>query len=463
MPPATLRALRRSARKATIRTGLAELGRNLRNPRMVEAWLHLRSRPVAAEPEGGEARLESLLRHAVRRVPFYRRRVGSSAPRLQEFPILGKRDVREHFAELIDSRPELPALESPGLFQWLGLAETSGSTGFPIRRLIGFGDRLHHWSFLRRLHHDLDVPRRGDIISVHLQPAGKPVVELHTVPALHRYWNLNKLTANPTRVGEYLGVLALTRPILIAGAPSRVADLARLCEAYGIEKRPVAALYTHEMALGEDRAVIERAFACPLVSVYATSETGLLGWSCRRGRLHIEPDVARIEVVRDDGTAASPGEIGRLLVTDLSNTLMPFIRYEIGDLAVAAESAACDCGRRAPHVERLVGRSRVEFITRSGKPAQPYSFMRFCDSLHIGNYQFVQEEAGELRLIVEPGAGLPDRVEEILTQRASAHVGEPFRVRIDRSGQFALTEHGKKNPAVQRMAAAPERRAAVGS
>ena len=61
-------------------------------------------------------------------------------------------------------------------------------------------------------------------------------------------------------------------------------------------------------------------------------------------------------MVRPDGTTASPGEPGRVIVTDLGNYVMPFINYFIGDYAVAGPP--CPCGRGFPTLTSLEGRTQ---------------------------------------------------------------------------------------------------------
>jgi phenylacetate-CoA ligase len=156
-----------------------------------------------------------------------------------------------------------------------------------------------------------------------------------------------------------------------------------------------------------------------------------------------------VEVVDDAGRAVAPGGTGRLLVTHLRNALMPLIRYDTGDLAVAARAQACPCGRATPWVERLVGRARVEFHTTSGRAVEAYSLMRMCDLLSLSSYQLVQEVPGQLRVILEREAPVRSDLADVLGRQISAHAGEAFQVRVDLTGDFVLTELGKKNPTVR--------------
>jgi len=62
-----------------------------------------------------------------------------------------------------------------------------------------------------------------------------------------------------------------------------------------------------------------------------------------------------LEIVDEAGREVAPGEMGRVLVTTLENYLMPLVRYQIGDYAIAAEGS-CSCGRTLPLIGRILGR-----------------------------------------------------------------------------------------------------------
>jgi len=69
--------------------------------------------------------------------------------------------------------------------------------------------------------------------------------------------------------------------------------------------------------------------------------------------LNIEHLLHRIPA--PDGTAAVPGEEGTIVITDLFNRGMPFIRYRIEDVGVPSDRH-CGCGRGLPLMERVTGR-----------------------------------------------------------------------------------------------------------
>ena len=104
------------------------------------------------------------------------------------------------------------------------------------------------------------------------------------------------------------------------------------------------------------RATIERVFEASPVDLYGLTELGYVAWQCDlRDALHVNTAAFLVEALRDERPAA-PGELGRVLVTDLRGRLMPLLRYDTGDLALAADRP-CACGRSAQLLGRIEGRS----------------------------------------------------------------------------------------------------------
>jgi phenylacetate-CoA ligase len=53
---------------------------------------------------------------------------------------------------------------------------------------------------------------------------------------------------------------------------------------------------------------------------------------------------------------AREGESGEVVITDLHNFGMPFIRYANGDVATLGSARRCSCGRSLPRIQSVQGR-----------------------------------------------------------------------------------------------------------
>jgi phenylacetate-coenzyme A ligase PaaK-like adenylate-forming protein len=120
------------------------------------------------------------------------------------------------------------------------------------------------------------------------------------------------------------------------------------------------------------RTMIERGFDCPVYERYGTLEIGLIAHPCReQGLQHVAAEVVLVEIVREDGAPAEPGEFGEVLVTCLRNRTMPLIRYRVGDLGALADDS-CPCGRGLPVLKSLVGRTNEMLLRADGGVVLPY-------------------------------------------------------------------------------------------
>jgi phenylacetate-CoA ligase len=107
----------------------------------------------------------------------------------------------------------------------------------------------------------------------------------------------------------------------------------------------------------EIRKRCRQAGGIEVVDLYSSQEFGIIALQCPvSGLYHVQSESLLVEVLNDDGQPCKPGEIGRIVITDLHNFATPIIRYEIRDYAEAGP--ACPCGRGLAALARIMGRRR---------------------------------------------------------------------------------------------------------
>ena len=144
----------------------------------------------------------------------------------------------------------------------------------------------------------------------------------------------------------------------IIATPTVLRRLATAVADAGGDFPPLRGIYCQgELLDMQTRDLSRRVFGIMPVDVYTLTEVGYVAWQCERHeRLHINADTHLVEVLRN-GVAAIPGVLGRVVVTDLCNRTMPFLRYETGDLAISGKDP-CACGRGFPCLTSMEGRQR---------------------------------------------------------------------------------------------------------
>ncbi|MCP5278979.1 MAG: phenylacetate--CoA ligase family protein [Thiobacillus sp.] len=175
------------------------------------------------------------------------------------------------------------------------------------------------------------------------------------------------------------------RPALIYGYASALAELAHfvLDRKMVMPDSLIGVYSTAEMLDDSQRPLMEQAYGCKVFNQYGCREVPNIAWECRHGRMHVMADLVLLESVPMEGE-------DRLLVTSLTNRIMPFIRYDLGDAGRLLEEA-CDCGSPFPLMEMGMCRRNDLIRTPSGKRVHPAWFNRQLYGLtQIRQYQWVQ-------------------------------------------------------------------------
>lgn len=204
---------------------------------------------------------------------------------------------------------------------------------------------------------------------------------------------------------EAIGELNRFQPRVVVGPPSLLGLLADAADAGALRISPARLLSVAEVLEPQDRERLARAFAAPVGQIYQCTE-GLLAISCAEGGLHIQEDLAAIQLEPlGDGRAAP-------IITDLWRRTQPIIRYRLNDLLVMGER--CRCGSDWRVIERIEGRcdDLLYFPAAGGRrPVFPDTIRRavLLAGDQIRDYQALQRRDGELALSLElaPGADWP--------------------------------------------------------
>jgi phenylacetate-CoA ligase len=211
---------------------------------------------------------------------------------------------------------------------------------------------------------------------------------------------LDSFPMSEANMSTYADAIDDYRPEIVVGYVGPLVRLGEWLLATGRRVRPLQAILGAAEALLEyQRDVIERAFGAPAYNTYGFREFMLVASECeQRNGLHVNADHLRVEA-GDLGVAAD------VLITDLHNYGMPFVRYANGDLATAS-ARRCACGRGLPLLERVDGRKLDAIRTRGGQrlPGEFFPHM-LKDVAGIDRFQVVQRSLDSLDIWLVAGRG----------------------------------------------------------
>lgn len=165
----------------------------------------------------------------------------------------------------------------------------------------------------------------------------------------------------PASLERSVARLNAFQPQHLRGYVSSLYLLARYCQARDIVFPSLRSINPISENLYDfQRETLEQAFQCPVFEEYCCNDGGACAWECDAHQgLHSCMERAIIEELD-----------GEMIVTDLWNRAMPFIRYRNGD-SVTFLRNQCPCGRQLPLI-RVRGRTNDIIITPAGPLAATY-------------------------------------------------------------------------------------------
>jgi phenylacetate-CoA ligase len=420
----------------------------------------LQWRPAAELEASAIEKLRAIVSHAHAHVPYYRdllRRAAvepgeiRSIADLSRIPISRKADLRPDASGRVLA-DNLPARRrAPG--------STAGSTAMPFRF---FTDRATSevWLGSYMLFREwANAPFGGTMLWIpgpaHASASARTIAWMRaaaTSLALgERTIRLSDFEPDMTELQSQIRRFVGRGGYAIWGFPSYIARIAKELLESGAElPSPPRIVFTYAETLSLlNRRAIEEAFRCRTANHYSAWEVLHMAQTCpdNPDLLHVNSERAIVRVVREDGSAAPPGEVGRVVVTDLANHVMPFINYEIGDWAVAGES--CPCGRGFPTLVSLEGRLGEVLRTPTGRTVLPIALCRFLNIRarahpYIWEYQAVQTVPERVAFRVVPTARLtPERV-DWLRAELEGFLGPGVSVTVERVERIPVEASGKR-------------------
>jgi phenylacetate-CoA ligase len=408
----------------------------------IAQWMH----PVAIEQLQLQE-LRALLRHAGRHVPYYRElfakerfdpRGITSVADLAELPVLTRDIVRERYADLVD-----PA--SRGLSLKKG---TSGSTGEPLK--FEYSRESEAWRQATRIRgyrwagYEPGAPTFYYWALVSRPPSGPKGWKLRLDRALKREVFVDSMVQNEAANLRAVELLRRHKPQVIVAYTQSTALFARFILDRGLRDwDDIPVICGAEAVLPGDRAAIAKAFGPGVFETYGSRETMLMAAECEaHDGMHLSEENLVVEVAPDpeqresgvtEGSNA-PGRSGPVIVTDLHNYAMPFIRYANGDLGTLRARQVCSCGRGLRKLARVDGRRADTMRAKDGTPIPGVVFhVLFSDARKevVCQFQAVQRRAGDVILRVVPGQDWEQAAFDVYVERFRAYLqGLPLRVEI---------------------------------
>ena len=362
--------------------------------------------------------------------------------KLGDLPILHKHAVAQRLDDLLACRPP-PNLADRSAVK---IGHTGGSTGKPLAfyyddakhelmragmmrsyRLSGWrpGQKiLNFWGARQDV-----LP--GGVFSAHL---GDFIAAEHTLAAFDY---------TEAQLVEWARFIQRYRPVLLQGYASVLSEVARAVIEHRLTMpKTLRGVYsTAEVLTDRQRQQMRQAFGCQVFNQYGSREIPNIACECRLGKMHVFTDMVMLESVPQINSSGE--NENRLLVTSLTNRLMPMIRYDLGDTGRLLDGE-CECGLPFPLMEMELCRQNDLIRTQTGKTVHPSYFNRllYCQT-QIKQYQWVQLDVDRMRLNLVAPERLGEEQHNTLRRTLQQDVDTQMRLEIHYLDAIPRTLSGK--------------------
>lgn len=195
-----------------------------------------------------------------------------------------------------------------------------------------------------------------------------------------------------------------------------------------------------ENVLPYKRKKIEKILKCKTISNYSAQELWCIAYECSNQCLHVEENCI-VEIVNPDENG-----IGNILITSLSNYLMPIIRYNIGDKGKIINEP-CDCKSDKPKLVLSEGRTgdliyNTEIIGSYFFDQIIWDINQFSNGSIFGfQAEQVNKELFILRII--KGENYSFDVEKIIEARMKNEISSSINVKFEYVTCLKASKNGK--------------------
>ena len=237
------------------------------------------------------------------------------------------------------------------------------------------------------------------------------------------------------------------KPQYLYGYPSAIIQFADYLKELKLNPPPIkVAICSAEQLTQSSADFISQFFNTQVSDIYGAAEVGIISSQCPHGGRHIPIESIWVDI-ENEQKLLNNVKVGDVVVTDLNNSVMPIIRYAIGDLS-NYETETCSCGLPHPLLREVQGR-KLEFIkTRKGKSTNSvftyYLFKGFESKVHsIKQYQLVQKSEDHFLVKIVMDQDLNDDHVLYFENTLKEYLGTDIQVAVSQEKDIPVGPSGK--------------------
>lgn len=387
--------------------------------------------------------LKRLLAHSRKTVPTYKKLLSDD---ITKWPVVNKIQLKNNSQHLSENYK----------IEDLIIMSTSGSTGTPFRC---------YQDVIKKRHVNAEVLYYNGLVNFKI---GKRIIYFRSIVGEVSKSKLTQFAQNiilldctsldddgiKDKLSEIRKATANGGGMILSYA-STLDAFRKYFQKYGYEEAKGCNVYGvvsgSEMLHDITRKTLEEAFCCKVVSRYSNEENGFLGQDDIDYNVFI-PNRADYyyEILKlDADEPAKMGEVGRIVITDLYNYAMPFVRYDTGD--VGAWVYTTHHGKQVKAIGNFGGRIVDMIFDSKGNQISPHTITNLMwEFQDIKQYQFTQKTKTSYHIKVNI-AGEKLLQEDLLLRTIKDKIGKDAIITVEYCDEIPVLASGKRRYIVNEM------------
>jgi phenylacetate-CoA ligase len=378
--------------------------------------------------------LNNLLQHGVKNVSYYKDIDFSS---LSNFSIINKSIIKSNFEDF-----RAINFGDKGLTKTM----TSGSTGTPLtiyhdknKKARNYGDTLYFGN------------KAGFELGNKLIYLKIWIKEKMQSPWIYRLQNIttvdvmnlndiemdaliNRFKTNSNQVHNVLGYVSALEQVIRYCEKKHIDDLN--CKFAGV-------ITMSEGLSAETRLKLQKLFKCPVVSRYSNLENGIIAQQEADSDYFLVNTASYlVEIFHPDrDELLADGSLGRIVLTDLYNYVIPLIRYDTGDMGIKVK---CD---EKTYLKSVEGRKLDLLFNTSGEIISSYIVGRnMWQYTEIEQYQLIQVGEKSYEFKINCPQGFTKELQ--LVSELKSQLGKDAEFKVSYVDEIPLLSSGKRRQTV---------------
>lgn len=395
-------------------------------------------------------KLKKLFIHCYENVKYYKKiivenniNIYSNDPldTLHQFPILTKELIQENYLDFIPLNNKKIA----GVLT----KQTGGTTGNILYKRNDANTRSSIWASYKR-YEDWMGYKSGDrvlrLMGGHIKksPGIKHIKELF-INYLNNTTSINIYNTSNETIEKTIGLLKKNRFSHIRSYPQFLYSLAQYINKKGLKFNINSISTTAEPVMQEHRSLFKKVFNAEVFDQYGCGEIGGVAYECdHHNGLHVAEERVIIET----------NDKNELIMTDLDNYTMPFIKYWNEDQAILHDEL-CTCGRASKLIKKIMGRT-CDYIIGKNDEFLHWAYIwhlifdsNIATNRNLKKFQVVQKNNDHIviRLVSDK---LQKDEEEFLSNDLKSRLGE-INIQYIYEIDIENTKTGKYRPVINHI------------